>query len=84
MQEELFKPLTMEPEVVAFLKRVALSIFLLFSWLAVTVVIGLKFNLAFINNAVSAGNILFYVWMIASLISLLLYLIKIWKKTEKW
>ncbi len=74
----------MEPEVVAFLKRVAFSIFLLFFWLVTTVVIGLKFNLAFINGSLSTGNVLFYVWMIGSFISLLLYLIKIWKKAEKW
>lgn len=74
----------MEPEVIAFLKRVAFSIFLLFSWLVLTVVVGLKFNLAFIGGSVSPANVLFYVWMIASLISLLLYLIKIWQKTKKW
>ncbi len=74
----------MEPEVVAFLKRVAFSIFLLFCWLVLTVIIGLKFNPAFTNGSVSAANVVFYVWMAVSFISLLLYLIKIWKKTEKW
>ena len=74
----------MEPEVVAFLKRVALSIFLTFCWLAFNVAIGLRFDLAFPNGSVSPGNILFYVWMTASFILLLVYLIYLWKKSEKW
>jgi hypothetical protein len=74
----------MEPEVVAFLKNVALCIFLTFSWLAVNVVIGLKFNLAFINGSISAGNILFYIWMAASFVIMIIYFIRLWKNTEKW
>ena len=74
----------MEPEVVAFLKRVALCIFLVFFWLAVTVIVGLKFDLAFVNNHVSLGNILFYLWMTASFVIMILYFIRLWKNTAKW
>jgi len=79
-----FKVLPMEPEVIAFLKRVAFSIFLSFVWLALTVIVGLKFNLAFVVGSVTPGNILFYVWMIISFIMLLIYLVKLWNKAEKW
>lgn len=74
----------MEPEVVAFLKRVALCIFMVFSWLAITVIVGLKFNLAFVDNHVSPGNVLFYLWMAASFIAMILYFIRLWKNTAKW
>ncbi len=74
----------MEPEVVAFLKRVGLSLFLSFCWLALNVTIGLKFDLAFVDGSISAGNILFYVWMTISFILLLAYLIHLWKNAEKW
>ena len=74
----------MEPEVIAFLKRVAFSIFLTFCWLAFNVTVGLRFNLAFAEGAVSLGNVLFYIWMVISFIALLVYLLKLWSKTEKW
>lgn len=74
----------MEPEVVAFLKRVALCIFLMFCWLAVNVTIGLKFDLAFIDNHVTTGNVLFYIWMTASFVIMVIYFIHIWKNSEKW
>lgn len=74
----------MEPEVVAFLKRVGLSIFLTFCWLALNVTVGLRFNLAFVEGSVSLGNILFYIWMVISFIMLLIYLLKLWSKVEKW
>ena len=74
----------MEPEVVAFLKRVGLTIFLTFCWLAFNVTIGLRFDLAFVDGTVSLGNVLFYIWMVISFIVLLMYLLKLWSKTEKW
>ncbi len=74
----------MEPEVVAFLKRVALCIFITFFWLAITVTVGLKFDFAFVNEHVSAGNIIFYLWMAASFVAMVLYFIRIWKNTAKW
>ena len=74
----------MEPEVVAFLKRVALCIFITFSWLAITVTVGLKFELAFVADHVTVGNVIFYVWMSASFVAMVLYFIHIWKNTAKW
>lgn len=74
----------MEPEVVAFLKGVALCIFVTFCWLAITVTVGLKFDLAFVGSHVSVGNILFYLWMAASFVVMILYFIRIWKNTAKW
>ena len=74
----------MEPEVVAFLKRVAFSIFLVFCWLAFNVTLGLRFNLAIAEGAISLANVLFYLWMAVSFVMLLIYLIKLWGKAENW
>ena len=74
----------MEPEAIAFLKRVALSIFLAFMWLAVNVTIGLKFNLAFAEQKISAGNIIYYIWLVASFIFLLLFYIRLWRNALKF
>ncbi len=73
----------MEPEMIAFLKRVALSIFLAFFWLAINTTIGIKFNLAFIDQKVTIGNIIFYVWLTASFIFLLLFFIHLWRDALK-
>lgn len=75
---------TVEPEVVAFLKKIALSIFISFCWLALNVTVGLRFNLAFVNGSVSLGNILFYIWMTGSFIAMLIFFIRMWKQTTKW
>lgn len=74
----------MEPEVVAFLKRVALSIFLSFFWLALNVTIGIRFQLAFINKTYTWGNIVFYIWLVISFVAMLFYFVHLWRKTEKW
>ena len=74
----------MEPEVVAFLKRVAQCIFISFCWLAITVVVGLRFDLAFVDGRVSVGNIIFYLCMAASFVAMIVYFIRLWRNTSKW
>jgi hypothetical protein len=70
----------MEPEVLAFLKRVALSIFLAFCWLAINVIIGVKFDLAEVKGHVTIGNVLYYIWLIGSLILMLLFFLHLWRQ----
>lgn len=74
----------MEPEVIAFLKRVALSIFIAFGWLAVNTVVGIRFNLAFVETSWTAGNVLFYIWLVGSFVLMLVYFVRMWKNTVKW
>ncbi|MGI8950076.1 MAG: hypothetical protein ACR2FN_00685 [Chitinophagaceae bacterium] len=70
----------MEPEVKEFLKRIALCVFLTFFWLLINCTAGIMFNLAFIENKISAGNILFYLWLLLSFILLLFLYKKLWQK----
>jgi hypothetical protein len=74
----------MEPEVIALLKRVALSILLAFCWLAMNVTIGVKFDLAVAENHVTIGNVLYYIWLVGSLILLLLLLLRLWRQVPRF
>ena len=73
----------MEPEITAFLKRVALSIFIAFCWLAVNATIGIRFNLAFADDRISLGNILFYIWLLTSFVAMLIFFVRLWRKALK-
>ena len=75
---------SMEPEVVAFLKRVALCIFLAFCWLVITVVLGVKFDLAVVEAHVTIGNVLYYIWLVGSLILLLLFFLRLWRQVPRF
>lgn len=70
----------MEPEVKDFLKRIVWSVFFGLSWLMVNMTIGIYYDLLFIRGNISIGNIIFYVFLIASLMGLIWFFFKIWKK----
>jgi hypothetical protein len=74
----------MEPEVFAFLKRVALSIFLAFCWLAINVIIGVRFDLAEVEGHLTIGNVLYYVWLVGSLIFMLLLFLRLWRQVPRF
>jgi hypothetical protein len=68
----------MEPEAAAFLRRVAKSIFIGFTWLAVNAIAAIKGDHAFIDDHITVGNIMFYIWFIISLGILIIFYKKIW------
>jgi hypothetical protein len=70
----------MEPEVRAFLIRVANSIFVGLGWMAINSTLGIMYDFAFIHGKLSLANILFYIWFVASLALLLWFYIRLWKK----
>ncbi len=69
----------MEPEVLAFLKRIALSLFLGIVWLSITAVAAIKGDNAFIEGSVRLGNVLFYIWFFISVVVLVKMFKKLWK-----
>ncbi len=71
----------MEPEVRAFLIRVAQSIFVGLAWMSINSTFGIMYDFAFIHNKLSLANILFYIWFIVSLALLLWFYIRLWKKS---
>ncbi len=69
----------MEPDVRDFLVKIAQTISLVLLWMLINTVIGIRFNYAFFEGRLSLGNIIFYIWFLFSLTTLLIYLKRKWK-----
>ena len=69
----------MEPEIKEFFRRLSLSIGLCIIWMAINIVIGVKLGYAFYEGKIQTGNIVFYIWVVASFIGLLWVYMRIWK-----
>ena len=67
-----------EPEVRDFMRRIVLSLFLGLLWLIVNMTLGLYFGLLFIR--MTAANLIFYIFMAASLGLLIRWYWKTWRK----
>ena len=74
----------MEPEALAFLKRVAKSILLALVWLAINAVAAIWGDNAFVNGALKLSNIVFYSWFVISVILLVYLLKKMWQQQEEF
>ncbi|MBG9375434.1 hypothetical protein I5907_04265 [Panacibacter sp. DH6] len=70
----------MEPEVREFLKRVSMSLGIGLFWMILNSTFGIMFDFAFIHDSVTVGNIVFYIWFIASFAFLLWFIVRLWKK----
>lgn len=70
----------MEPEMVAFLRRIGKSITIVFCWLAITATAAIKGDNAFVADHITMGNVLFYSWVIVSLVILAIIFKKLWFK----
>ena len=68
----------MEPDVAAFLRKVAKSVFIAFCWLAINAIAAIKGDNAFVGERVTAGNIIFYTWFVISIVVLVIIYKKMW------
>jgi hypothetical protein len=68
----------MEPEVRAFLVRIANTISIVLLWMIFNLVAGIKYNLAFFDGSPAWFNYLYYAFFIASLGLLIRHLYKKW------
>lgn len=73
----------MDPEMAAFFKRIVQSVIVVFFWIAITATAAIKGDNAFIQDHITVGNILFYVWIIISAILLIWIFKKIWYAKPK-
>jgi hypothetical protein len=69
-----------DPDPREFLKRIVWTIFLALLWLVLTLGIGTYNQLLVPEKELTTGNIIFYAWMVISLIALIWANIRIWKK----
>ena len=72
--------IVMEPEVKEYLRRIMYTVFIGFTWMALNSTFGIMFDFAFIHGSISAGNIIFYTWFLASFAGMLVFFIKLWRK----
>ena len=70
----------MEPAVRAYLLRIINTLSFGLIWLIINSTAGIMYGWAFPAKKISAGNIIFYVWLVLSFVSLLMYIIKLWNK----
>lgn len=70
----------MEPEIKLHFRKVGYSFFAGLIWLLVNVTAGLYFKLAIIEKHIRLGNILFYLWFLASIGFLLYYFFRTWRR----
>lgn len=69
-----------EPDVKDFLKRIVSSLFLGLFWLMLNMTLGIYFGLLFVDGKVSIGNMIFYVFLLGSLVLLIRFYYRTWKK----
>lgn len=70
----------MEPGVKEYLLRILNTISLGLLWMAINSTAGIMYDYAFVHDKITTGNILFYIWFLASLAAYLWWVIKIWRK----
>jgi hypothetical protein len=70
----------MDPQLRVYFLRIVNTLSLVLLWFIVNATAGIKYELAYIEDALTIPNILFYCWLVSSLILLLWRLYKIWIK----
>ena len=69
----------MEPQLLQFLNRIMRTIGLVVFWMTLNSTIGLMWGYAYVGNHWQLGNIVYYIFLLLSLIGLLYVLYKIWR-----
>ena len=70
----------MEPGVKQYLLRILNTLSLGFLWMAINSTAGIMYDLAFVHEHLTTGNILFYIWFVISLVLYLWWVIRVWSK----
>jgi hypothetical protein len=70
----------MEPGVKEYLLRILNTLSLGLLWMAINSTAGIMYDLAFVHEHATIGNILFYIWFVISLGVYLWWVIRVWSK----
>jgi len=70
----------LEPELKDFLKKILQSFFAGLCWMMANMIAGIFFGLLFVRDRITTGNIIFYLFFLSSLIWLLRFYYRTWKK----
>jgi hypothetical protein len=70
----------MEPGMKKYLLRIVNTLAVALLWLAVNSTAGIMYDLGFVHDHITTGNILFYTWFLISLAAFLWWVIWLWSK----
>jgi ABC-type spermidine/putrescine transport system permease subunit II len=70
----------LEPELKDFLKKIIQSVFIGLAWMTVNMIAGIFLGWMFVGDRLTGGNIIFYLFLVSSLILLVRFYFRIWKK----
>lgn len=70
----------MEPGVKQYLIRILNTLALGLLWMAINSTLGIMYDLAFVHEHATTGNILFFIWFAISLAAYLWWVIRVWSK----
>lgn len=70
----------MEPGVREYLLRIVNTLSVGILWMAINSTAGIMYDLAFVHEKITTGNILFYSWFVISLSLFLWWIIRLWSK----
>ncbi|MBC6491213.1 hypothetical protein ACFSQD_14365 [Flavihumibacter stibioxidans] len=70
----------MEEDAKDFLRRVLLTLSVGALWMLINSTLGLMMGWAFFATTPTLGNYIFYAWFLGSLVGMILYFIRLWKK----
>ena len=70
----------MEPEAIAFLKRVMQTVSVTMLFLLLHMTAGIYFNWAFFEGSPRIGNIIYYIIFMGSLAGLIYFYYRLWKE----
>lgn len=70
----------MEPGIKEYLTRIINTLAVGLLWMAINTSFGIMYDYAFIHDHIGIGNIIFYIWFLASLTAFLWWVIRLWSK----
>lgn len=70
----------MEPGVRKYLIRILNTLSVGLLWMVLNSTLGIKYDFAFVNDHITKGNILFYIWFVLSFIAFIWWVIRLWSK----
>lgn len=73
----------MEDDAARLLTKVLKTLSAALAWMLINTTTGIFFGWMFFSSSPSAGNYIFYAWMLLSLAALIWYFYKIWKEEFK-
>ena len=73
----------MDPELKIYFSRIVKGVSLLALWMLVFATTGFAFGLALFHGTPQWYNFIYYVILLATLVALILYIAKLWKKGMK-